>query len=62
MSRGTQILSLLGGCVVVGLGGMRLYQDGEWVLLILGLLIVAFTLSSIARSYREGSDEGPKPG
>jgi hypothetical protein len=56
MTRGTQLLSLLGGSVVVLLGGMKLYREGEWILLILGLLIVAFTLSNIARSSKPGSD------
>jgi hypothetical protein len=35
---------------------MKLYQEGEWILLILGLLIVAFTLSNIARSSQPGND------
>jgi hypothetical protein len=56
MSRGTQLLSLLGGSVVVLLGGLRLYQEGEWMLLILGFLIVAFTLSNIARTCQQGKD------
>jgi hypothetical protein len=58
MSRGTQLLSLFGGSVVVLLGGWRLYQEGEWMLLILGLLIVAFTLSSIARTSQQEKDGG----
>jgi hypothetical protein len=49
MSRTTQWLSLLGGCVVVVLGLMELYQQGKWVLFILGLLIVAFSSSSMIR-------------
>ena len=56
MTRGTQLVCLLGGGVVVLLGGMKLYQEGEWILLILGLLIVAFTLSNIARSSQPGND------
>jgi hypothetical protein len=56
MTRGTQVLSLLGGGAVLLLGGMKLYQEGEWILLILGLLIVAFTLSNIVRSSQPGND------
>ena len=62
MSRGTQLLSLLGGCVVVVVGGMRCYQEGEWTLLILGILIVAFTLSSISRPSQGKGDDDPKSG
>lgn len=56
MTRGTQLLCLLGGGVVVLLGGMKLYQEGEWILLILGLLILAFTCSNIARTSGSGKD------
>ncbi len=62
MSRSTQLLSLLGGIVVVVLGGLRLYREGEWMLLILGILIVAFTLSNIARTSQGGKDDESKPG
>ncbi len=62
MSRSTQLLSLLGGIVVVVLGGLRLYREGEWMLLILGILIVAFTLSNIARTSQGGKDGESKPG
>jgi len=55
-------LSLLGGIVVVVLGGLRLYREGEWMLLILGILIVAFTLSNIARTSQGGKDGESKPG
>jgi len=62
MSRSTQLLSLVGGIVVVVLGGLRLYREGEWMLLILGILIVAFTLSNIARTSQGGKDGESKPG
>ncbi len=62
MSRSTQLLSMLGGIVVVVLGGLRLYREGEWMLLILGILIVAFTLSNIARTSQGGKDGESKPG
>jgi hypothetical protein len=50
MSPGTQKLSLIGGVVVVLFGLLELYNQGKWILLILGLLIVAFTISSMLRS------------
>jgi hypothetical protein len=50
MSPSTQWLSLSGGVVVILLGFKELYNQGEWILLILGLLIVAFTISSMIRS------------
>jgi hypothetical protein len=50
MSRRSQWLSLLGGCVVLVLGIMELYQQGKWVLLILGLMIIAFTISNMVKS------------
>jgi len=62
MSRSTQLLSMLGGIVVVVLGGLRLYREGEWMLLSLGILIVAFTLSNIARTSQGGKDGESKPG
>jgi len=62
MSRSTQLLSLLGGIVVVVLGGLRLYREGEWMLMIMGILIVAFTLSNIARTSQGGKDGESKPG
>lgn len=62
MSRGTQLLSLLGGGAVVVLGGVRLYQEGEWVLLILGILILAFTLSNIARTSQRRDDGDSRSG
>jgi hypothetical protein len=43
-------LSLVGGCVVVLLGLREVYKEGKWVLLILGLLIVAFSVSSMIGS------------
>jgi len=62
MSRSTQLLSMLGGIVVVVLGGLRLYREGEWMLLSLGILIVAFTLSNIARTSQGDKDGESKPG
>ncbi len=62
MSRSTQLLSLLGGIVVIVLGGLRLYREGEWMLLILGILIVAFTFSNIARTSQASKDGESKPG
>jgi len=57
MSRRTQLFSLLGGCFLVLFGLVRLYKEGDLVLLILGLLIVAFTVSNIARTTL-GKEDG----
>lgn len=47
MDRKTLWLSLCGGCFLVVLGIKRLYQQGDWVLFILGTLIVAFSASNL---------------
>ena len=52
MDRKTLWISLLGGCFLVVLGIMRLYQQGDWVLFIIGTLIIAFTASGLAK-YRD---------
>ncbi len=54
MSRRTQWLSLLAGCFLTFMGLMKLYQGSDWVLMILGLLIVAFTISSMTRNRQNG--------
>jgi uncharacterized membrane protein HdeD (DUF308 family) len=54
MSRRTQWLSLLAGCLLIFLGLIKLYQESDYVLMILGLLIVAFTISSMTRSRQNG--------
>ena len=58
MTRRTQWLSLFGGCVVVVIGLSELFKEGKGILLILGLLIVAFTISNIIRSKRGSGDGG----
>ncbi len=53
MRRSTQWLSLLGGCAVVVFGLIELFREGKGILLILGLLIVAFTISNMMRSRQK---------
>jgi len=53
MSRGMQWVSLFCGCFLTLFGLMKLYRDADWVLLVLGLLIVGFTISNMSRS-RQG--------
>ena len=53
MSRGMQWVSLFGGSILTLYGVMKLYQDADWVLMVLGLLIVGFTISNMSRS-RQG--------
>ncbi len=50
MGRTTQWLSLVAGLVIFGYGVMKLLGDQDMVLLILGLLIIAFSASKILRS------------
>ena len=49
MSRKFLWVSLLGGSLLVPFGIKKLYQEGDWVLLLLGVLIIAFTLSAMAK-------------
>jgi hypothetical protein len=53
MSRGMQWMSLFGGSFLTLFGLMKLYQEADWVLLVLGILIVGFTISNMTRS-RQG--------
>ena len=57
MSRTTQWLSLCGGVVVLLFGMKKLYEEADGVLLILGLLIVAFTVSNMIRRRRREKAE-----
>jgi len=59
MNRSTQWLSLVAGLVIFGYGVMKLFGEHDWVLFILGLLIVAFSISKILKS-RAGVGEGPE--
>lgn len=49
MSPKTQWLSLVSGCLLLIYGLVRLFRANEWSLLIISILIIAFTLSSMAR-------------
>jgi len=50
MDRKTLWVSLLGGCFLLILGIKRLLQEGDWVLFILGVLIIAFSSSSLLKN------------
>lgn len=50
MNRSTQWLCLIGGVSLFVYGILRLVAAGEWTLLILSSLILAFTASSMMRS------------
>jgi multidrug transporter EmrE-like cation transporter len=57
MSRSTQWLSLAGGILVLGYGIFKLFQpQHELIPMILGLLIIAFSISLLAKS-RAGKEE-----
>jgi hypothetical protein len=50
MNRTTQWLSLVAGIFLALYGISKLYLAGEWMLFIISVLIIAFTLSSMSRS------------
>ena len=58
MSRSMQWLSLLGGTVILGYGIFKLLAQPQpdWIPMILGLLIVAFSVSKMVRSGAEKED------
>ncbi len=58
MDRSTQWLSLIGGASLFVYGLVRLLASGEWTLLILSGLILAFTVSSMMRSRQKGVHGG----
>jgi hypothetical protein len=53
MDRSTQWLSLIGGVSLFVYGVARLLASGEWTLLIISALIIAFTASSMLRSRQK---------
>jgi hypothetical protein len=53
MSRSTQWLSLVAGICLLLVGIAKLYMVGEWVLLVLAALIIAFTLTSMSKSRQK---------
>ena len=50
MNRTTQWLSLIAGFSLLLYGISKLYLVGEWVLFVLAILIIAFTLSSMSKN------------
>jgi len=57
MSRPMQWLSLIGGILVLGYGVFKLFApQPEWVPMVLGLLIIAFSVSLLTKS-RVGKEE-----
>jgi len=45
--------SLLAGCSLFLYGIKELYQKGDWVVFILGLLIIAFSISGIFKNRQK---------
>ncbi|MFP5212190.1 MAG: hypothetical protein ACLGPL_02310 [Acidobacteriota bacterium] len=50
MDRKTQWLSLIAGVMLLIMGVSRLVSNNEWVLLVISVLIIAFSVSSIMKS------------
>ncbi|MEN6437726.1 MAG: hypothetical protein ABFD97_04015 [Syntrophobacter sp.] len=59
MNRSTQWLSLIAGVVIFGYGVVQLFSERDWVLFILGLLIVGFSISKVVRSRAGGGEQFP---
>ena len=53
MSRSNQWICLAGGIFLFLLGVKRLFQEGDWVIVILGVLILAFITSSIIKGRQK---------
>jgi hypothetical protein len=53
MDRKTQWASLVAGGFLFIYGLKRLYQESDWVILIISALIIAFTVSSILKSKQK---------
>jgi hypothetical protein len=53
MSRSNQWICLAGGIFLFLLGVKRLFQEGDWVIVILGVLILAFSTSSIVKGRQK---------
>ncbi len=49
MTRNTAWMCLGGGVIVFGIGVQRLWQHGDWALLIIGVLIGAFSISALMK-------------
>jgi hypothetical protein len=61
MSRKFLWISLLGGGLLVPFGIKKLYQDGDWGLLILSVLIIAFSTSGMAKKSSDDASNPEKP-
>lgn len=58
----TQWLSLIGGIVILGYGTVRLLATPpDWVPMILGLLIVAFSLSKLTKGRADKEQPSKRP-
>ncbi len=53
MDRFTLWLSLVGGISILLYGLKNLYERGDWVLVILGGLIIGFTVTSMAKKKKQ---------
>lgn len=56
----TQWLSLIAGIFIFGYGVVKLFTEHDWVLFILGLLIVGFSISKVVRNRSESGTSRDK--
>jgi hypothetical protein len=59
-----QWLSLIGGIIILGYGIFRLLvqPQPDWIPMILGLLIVAFSVSKMVKSRAGKEEQDPRKG
>jgi len=50
MGRGLQWASLVGGVVITVIGVTRIVQENQWMVAILGVLIIAFSISKMTKT------------
>jgi hypothetical protein len=64
MSRSTQWISLAGGIAILGFGIFKLFAppQPDWIPMILGLLIVAFSVSRIMKNRTEKGESDKDDG
>ena len=53
MDRKTQWISFGGGLLVFVLGVKRLFQSGDWALMIIGMCILGFSISGMIKAKQK---------
>jgi uncharacterized membrane protein len=53
MNRAFQWLSLVAGLLLLILGVRNLYLEGDWVIFVLSMLIIAFSISGLLKGKQK---------